>query len=337
MTDVNVLTIAGVSAAPGTKERGFVEVAELADGTKVRLPLLLVNGARAGPRLYLGAAIHGDEVDGIAILSEALAKVDPAGLAGQIVCVPVQHPLALYADHRLPLAQFLKSPLDQAPADAWTIFPGDLKGNLAQQIAAHLFGMIKQCDYALDIHTPTRGGRYVPIAILPHPALPLYDKVLAFAEGVEPGWIMKGDKGFYVADGILSVEATRAGVPCFTFEIGEGGRLEPEVVRTGANCVSNALQFLGMTNPKRSSAPKTYRMRDFLGIRATRGGLLYNDVTLGSEVEKGQVLARIVNVYGDEVERAVAPEDGVLVRTTTLSTVSTGDRVATLGLLEDAV
>jgi hypothetical protein len=40
-----------------------------------------------------------------------------------------------------------------------------------------------------------------------------------------------------------------------------------------------------------------------------------------------------VNIFGDEVERFVAPQDGLVVRTTTLSTVSTGERVATLGLV----
>ena len=34
---------------------------------------------------------------------------------------------------------------------------------------------------------------------------------------------MQTTEGFYVQDGILCVEATRAGVPALTFEIGEGG------------------------------------------------------------------------------------------------------------------
>jgi hypothetical protein len=241
--------------------------------------------------------------------------------------------LSLYADHRIPLAQFLKSPLDQAPADAWTCFPGDPNGNLAQRLAAKIFGIITQCDYAIDVHTPTRGGRYVPIAILPSPELEHHGRAEALAGGLASGWIMRGEAGIYVSRGILCVEATRAGVPSFTFEIGEGGRLEPEIVRTGAVCITNAMQWLGMIDAPHQPAPRTYVMRDFLGIRAQRGGLLFNEVPLGAEVRRGQLLCRIVNVYGDEVERVTAPEDGVFVRATTLSTVSTGERVATLGLL----
>ena len=74
-------------------------------------------------------------------------------------------------------------------------------------------------------------------------------------------------------------------------------------------------------------------MRDFLGLRARHGGLLYNDVALGQAVARGDLICRVVNIFGDEVERFVAPQDGLVVRTTTLSTVSTGERVATLGLV----
>ena len=54
------MNIAGVSVAAATAVRSSLELVELADGLRVPLPMLLVNGARPGPRLYLGAGIHGD-------------------------------------------------------------------------------------------------------------------------------------------------------------------------------------------------------------------------------------------------------------------------------------
>lgn len=328
------LILEGITVAPGTSVRAQLPALELADGTVVNLPLLLINGARPGPRLYIGAGIHGDEVNSIALVTRALARVDPEQLTGSIVCVPVQQPLALQADHRLPLAQFLKSPLDQVPADAWTCFPGDANGNIAQVMAATLFRLITQCDYALDVHTPTRGGKYVPIAILPHHGLgPHAARAEAMARALGTGWIMRGEHGMYISDGILCVEATRAGVPSLTFEIGEGGRLDIEFVEIGADCVLNLLRSLGMIGGEPVAPAQTHVMRDFLGIRAQYGGLLITEVALGQPVVRGQVLCRIFNVYGDEVEVVTAPEDGLFVRATTLSTVSRGERVATLGLV----
>lgn len=334
MTDSENMKICGLEAGPGERAYGSFVLIELADGAKVEVPIVLANGARPGPRLYLGAAIHGDEVGGVGIVGNVITDLNLEALSGQILCVPVQQPLALYSDHRIPLAPFLKSPLDQAPADAWLCFPGDRGGNLAERLAAHLFGLITQCNYAIDIHTPTRGGRYVPIAILPHPSLEGFAQSEALADALEPGFVTYNREGIYVRDGVLCVEATRAGVPCFTFELGEGGRLEREVVATGYRCVMNALQGLGMLDVPRHAPERTYRITEFLGLRAQRGGLLLTHATLGQEVDEGDVLCTIVNIFGEEVERTVAPRPGVFVRSTTLSTVATGDRVATLGLLE---
>lgn len=73
------------------------------------------------------------------------------------------------------------------------------------------FQLITTCDYAIDIHTPTRGGRYVPITILPHPALgEAFHRAEALAMAFGAGYIMKTQEGMYVQDGILCVEATRA-------------------------------------------------------------------------------------------------------------------------------
>ncbi len=331
---VGTLTAGPLSAAPGRVVRGQMDLVELADGTPVRFPVVLVNGAKPGPRLYLGAAIHGDEVNGIAILAKVIAAIDPAQLAGSIVCVPVQHPLAFYADHRFPVSQFMKSPLDQAPIDAWTVFPGDVKGNLAQIVAGKLFALIRECSCAIDIHTPTRGGRYVPIAILPSMSLgPSAERALWLAEQCATGFIVRGERGMYVSRGIACVEATAIGVPAFTFEIGEGGRLEQSVTDEGARCITNALIGLGMIEGVRKLPPVAHMMRDFLGLRATKGGLLRTEVELGAVVERDQLLATIVDIWGDTVETIRAPVAGVFVRSTTLSNVSTGERVATLGLL----
>ena len=72
------LTVGQTTVAPGSRARTQLDLIELADGAKVRLPVGAINGAGPGPRIYLGAAIHGDEVNGIAIPAEALTGIDPA-------------------------------------------------------------------------------------------------------------------------------------------------------------------------------------------------------------------------------------------------------------------
>ena len=76
----------------------------------------------------------------------------------------------------------------------------------------------------------------------------------------------------------------------------------------------------------------THVMRGFW-LCARCGGSPTTEVELGRPVRSGDVLCRIVDVFGEEVECVVAPADGLFVRATTLSTVTTGERVATLGIL----
>lgn len=329
----NEMQIAGVSVPPGKAIRHSIEFVELADGTRVSLPLLLVNGASDGPRFYIGAGLHGDEVGGIAILSRVLGHLQPESLAGSIVCVLVQNPLAFQVEHRLPIGLYIKSPLDQMPVDAMMTFPGNPNGNMTENLSHMLFQLIKTCDYAIDIHTPTHGGRYPPIAILPHPSLgDAYKRTEELADAFGCGYIMKSNEGTYVQDGILCVEATRVGVPTFTFEIGEGGRLEDDMIEEGVRCVLNALRYAKIMPGEIQPPRETVNMTRFVGLRASRGGILQTRVGLGAKVKKGDILAQIYNVYGDEVEVTRAPTDGILIRMTTFPTVSTGERVATLGV-----
>ena len=44
-------------------------------------------------------------------------------------------------------------------------------------------------------------------------------------------------------------------------------------------------------------------MKEFVGVRATRGGILHTEATLCARVKKGEILARTVNIHGEEVEK----------------------------------
>ena len=99
----NEMHVAGLSIPAGRVVRHALDVTELADGSRIMLPLLLLNGAFPDPRLYLEAAIHGDEISGVAILLRTCAQVQPDTLAGSLACVLAQNPLALQSKHRAPV------------------------------------------------------------------------------------------------------------------------------------------------------------------------------------------------------------------------------------------
>ena len=74
---------------PGEVRHVQYEVGETYLGRPVELPVTIINGEHAGPRLCLSAAIHGDEVNGVKVLQEVADRYDPANLHGTIVCLHV--------------------------------------------------------------------------------------------------------------------------------------------------------------------------------------------------------------------------------------------------------
>jgi len=49
MSEAKTITVGTASAAPGTVVRGVIPVTELAGGTKVEIPLVIINGTKPGP------------------------------------------------------------------------------------------------------------------------------------------------------------------------------------------------------------------------------------------------------------------------------------------------
>ena len=328
------LEIAGRQPERATKTTCSIPLLELADGTWVNANLIVIRGAEPGPVFLAAAGVHGDEINGIHIVQQLAAGLDPSGLKGTVLALPVQNPLGLQAQHRFPVGQLLKSPLDQSPADLWAAFPGDPDGN-STQVMAHILHTeaFARANYLIDIHTPTTGGRYMSIAFLPpsrvgEPA----ERAEAMARAFGTRVVLKTDAGMYVHEATPHVVAAGRGAAGFGVELGEGGRVEQEFVDLGLRGLFNLLRLLGMLDGAPEPTPAPIMLRTMIPARARRGGLLRCRAQLGERVEQGQPIVTITNPLGEVTEEICAPVGGVLVRTTTFPTVMTGERVAQIGI-----
>jgi predicted deacylase len=328
------LSIEGVRLARGERARTRLRAAELPDGTWVELPLQIVRGARPGPVMYLGAAIHGDEINPVAIVSTIAREVDVRELSGTLLVVPVQNPLAFQTQQRLPFAHLIKSPMDQNPADVFHSFPGDPAGNVAAIIAHVLWDrLMRHADYVMDLHTPTTGGRYAPFTFLPPTRCgEVVGKAEVLAKAFGADFILANDKGMYVGDKNPHVVAAEHGKIAFGIELGEGSKLEPAEIARGVRGLRNVLRVVGMVPGAPEDFGRRYVMRTMTVIRSSRGGLLSLRVGLNDEVKADQVVATVTDVFGDMVEEIRAPHAGPVVRITTFPIVSSSERVVQLGV-----
>lgn len=316
-----------------------VRIGGLADGSQVGLPVQIVRGHRPGPTVYLGAGIHGDEIAGIRIVQRVLRDLDPTALSGSIIGVPVQNPLAVQNQHRFALQHLLRSPLDHLVVDPWMSFGAtDVAGTYAQSVAATITALATQADVAIDVHTPTTGGRYVPFAFLPkEDGSSEYARALAVARAFSPDYILRARTGVYVGDGTLHVELTRRGVPTFGVELGEGGRIESaETIDRGVRGILGALREVGVIEAGSDSSvaqrPRVPELESMTAVRTEDAGYLETVVEVGDHVEGGQLIASVFDEYGQLGFEVTAPHEGPLMRLTTLPTVAAGDRVAQIGV-----
>lgn len=328
------LEIAGLKLARGERFKTKLRAVELVDGSSVELPAMIIQGSKPGPVFYLGSAFHGDEVNGVAIVSRFIKEVDPRNLRGTIIVVPAQNPPALQVQHRYNLGHMIRSPLDQSPADPWVCFPGDDKGNMASMIAHTLYSELMQhADYMVDIHTPTTGGRYAPFAFLAPPSAgSSVEEAALAAKAFGADFILSTGEGVYVQDTSPHVVMSKRGSVAFGLEIGEGGQVDPAITEIGLNGLRRMLGQLGMLETEAPVAGRGLTIASMTPVRSSRGGLMHRHAQLNQDLKKGDLIATITDLFGEVVEEVRAPHDGPVVRTTTFPAVSAGERIVQLGV-----
>lgn len=309
--------IAGMKVAPGHRKDVKVRISEFYTATPVFIPVTVLHGARPGPVLYITAAVHGNEINGVEMVRQMRTAVDPKRLRGTLILVMIANPIA-----------FLNMTRDLPDGrDLNRFFPGRDRGSMASHIADALFTkIVRLSDYGLDLHTAATGRTNLPHvrADMKSPVL----RRLSAAFGCEVVFDMAGEEG------TLRRAASEAGVPTIVYEAGEPLKFQKNLVRRGVEGIQNVLADLRMFEFERESPAFQIVVDDHRWIRAEKGGILQLNVKPGDIIEKGQVIAVNTKPFGTEVSRVKAPYTGLVVGCTTLPMVIPGSAICHLIALE---
>jgi hypothetical protein len=302
--------IAGKKIAPGERRDIKLKISEMYTATPVFIPLTVIHGTSPGPRLYVTAAIHGNELNGVEMVRQLKLEVDPLKLRGTLLLVSISNPIAFMANSRdLPDGRDLNR-----------VFPGREEGSIASQIARTLFEkVILRADFGIDLHTAGQGRTN-----LPHVRADMGLKTvsrLACAFGCEIIFDMEGERG------MLRHAATKAGIPTIVYEAGEPLKFQKPLIRQGVAGIRNVMGQLGMYDFPRTSPPFQMVVDERGWIRAEKGGIIILDVKPGDIIRKGEEIALTTRPSGYEVHRLKAPYTGLVVGCTTLPMVLPGSAV----------
>ncbi|MGF1510341.1 MAG: succinylglutamate desuccinylase/aspartoacylase family protein [Myxococcota bacterium] len=288
-------------------------VSILPTGSQVSIPVAVIHGRLDGPCVWISAAIHGDELNGVPVVRRVLRRIDPKQFAGTLILVPVVNVFGLINESR-----YLPDRRDLNRS-----FPGSARGSLASQLA-HLFmtEVVHRCDFGLDLHSGSGGRTNLPQirCDLDEPAT--RDAAMAFA----PPIIVHSS----LRDGSLREAAREHGVPVLLYETGEAKRFDRVGIDLGCQ---GALRVLHKLEMLRGEAPQAAKFppviaRSTSWLRTRRGGFCEMRVELGRRVETGDTVAVVYDALSRAETKIQSHIDGFVIGHRSEALVHKGDAIA---------
>ena len=306
------LLIAGAKVKPGQQTTVHVPVARLYTHTQMTMPVHVIHGRRRGPRLFLSAAIHGDEINGTEIIRRLMKLKKIKKLKGTLVAVPVVNVYGF-------LQQSRYSP-DRR--DLNRFFPGSEKGSLTSQLAdIFMDEVVAGSTHGIDLHAGSNHRTNLPQirANIENP------DTLALAQAFRVPVIINAN----IRDGTLRQALAEKKIPFLLYEAGEALRFDEVSIRAGVRGILSVMEAIGML--RRSRAPKK-PIEPLISdattwIRAPVSGILQMDVPLGQKVAKNKKIGVIADPFGDQETSIASPVSGMVIGRLNLPLVHRGDAI----------
>jgi predicted deacylase len=313
MSEKEALHILGEKVGLGKSAKVSFNVAKLHTQNSIDVPIIIERSKKPGPTLLITAGIHGDEVNGVEIVRQIIAKGINKPKKGTIICIPVINVFGfIHMDREFPDGRDLNR-----------VFPGSKSGSLASRVAHKLMTeIIPHVDLILDFHT---GGsdrfNAAQIRIVKN------DIVLD-----ELAQIFGAPIIFYSKNLNKSFRNScyKLGIPMLLFEGGKSFHIDHTVTNTGVNGTKRVLNHLGMLNRKfKASKPKKrcIKILDSRWIRASHSGMFKATVKINSQVQKGDVLGHITDPYGSFNHFVKAPNNGYIFNVNESPIIYQGDAI----------
>jgi predicted deacylase len=286
---------------------------ELKDGSRVHLPVILLNGRLEGPKVVINCATHPTELVGYAAVQILTRKIDPTQLKGSLIVFPISNPLGMQWSEYV-------APHDYV--NMYVAYPGSKDGSITSRLANFIWeNASKNADLVMDVHENVKPCLHFSFVGYCKDE-DVEAKALAAAKAF--GLTIIRPKGGFALAGMKpgDLEYTDAllenRVPAFTPELEAGTDLtmgeEWLSVRVAVRGLMNVLKHLGMVAG--SVEPQTGVQVfpgnfAFYGMAvANRGGVVNRLVDVGVKLRKGTPIATVLNPYGEIIETIQMPVDG---------------------------
>jgi len=300
-----MLTVGEISAEKGVKKSGFLTIVDK-EGFSVEIPVILINGMKPGPVLWINAGIHGAEYSGIEAAIRISTDITPQKLSGALIILPIVN-----------IAGFFSRSIYICPIDNKNlnrVFPGKKDGSLSEIIAYTLIEEIApKVSYLIDLH----GGDMVE-ALYPFVAIKKTGEKdvdttaedLAIYYGIKTVIEITEDAVGWTGEGTLFATMAKRGVPALLAEAGGVGQLDETSVSMHYNGLINVMKYLGMLEAAPTKPEGHEFFNDFIWLYSSHQGIFYAKVKAGDKVTVGQPVGEVRDYFGRILETIASPVEG---------------------------
>lgn len=298
---------------PGERAEIRIPIAHLPSHTLIDMPVMVLRGVEAGPRLMLSAGMHGDEINGIETLRRLLVRERIHPRKGSLVILPMVNIYGfLHNSRTLPDGKDLNRS-----------FPGGKEGSLARQIAHILMQtVLPHVDYGVDFHT---GGSR--IKNYPQIRVNFEDETSRKLGQAFGAPILMHSA---LIDKSFRKEAAKQGKPILVYEGGESLRLDEVSIQEGIDGILRLMHHLDMI-PQARAPRKSRLLPQSTWIRAKTPGIFSSRVNYGDTVRKNQIIAEINDPFGQSSTTVKSPRNGMVIGLNNMPVVNAGDALVHLG------
>lgn len=315
-----IVEFAGTEIIKGTNVTINLELPKLYH-SPMDLPIRVIRGKKDGPTIFISAAIHGDELNGIEIIRRFRKLNILKRLKGTIVLIPIVNIYGV-----MTLSRYMPD-----RRDLNRCFPGTKKGSLASRVAKVFFDeIVSKCDFGIDLHTAAIHKSNLPQIRTNLDNSFTYDLAKAFEAPI----ILHSE----LRDGSLRAEAQEKEIPVLLYEAGEALRFDETSIRIGVKGIVNVLRKLEMlpkSLKKNSKLPIITRTSQW--IRSTESGIIRTIKALGDIVKENEIIAYVDEPLGDESFEIKATFDGVIIGKSEIPLIQEGDAIFHIAKLKNLV
>lgn len=314
-----VNSIKDINTHSGTIMKGVWNVGSDTTGVSDKIPVIIIEGINDGPTLWIQGSIHGDEPSSSLTALSLIKEVNPKELNGKIILIPALNIAAFR--HRQNI-----TPIDNV--QLYKAFLGRAGGSYTYQIANKILqNVLENADYLIDIHAGN--STYFCAEFVSYPVgLEASEKSESMAIASGSPLVVGREIRNEIEKNIMFAHICSRGIPSMMMANGGHRLLNSEIIDPVVKRCINVLKYLKMVPGTIEQNRNSKLLKGIFYLSSNTGGFVINVANIGDLLNEGQVIARIYNIYGEEVEVARSPHKKAYLVETAGGVVNQGEFLA---------